>query len=376
MSEPVEVRIARDTDLPTIAAAFGDEWFFRDRLVRQQLGHGELFVAWRHDAPVGNVYLWRERPFEAPVRARLGWTPTINHLEVLPAWRDRGIGTVLVRAAEEHASGLGYWRLGLGVGVDNVAAQRLYERLGYADWGHGLVEAVWQEPDPDGGFHEVSLSCFWLVRQLTLDAPSVEAWAAWSPDEAYRRLRSSTVDWYVAGGWALDLWLGHQSRDHEDLEVAIDRTHFPSWRAHLAEHPLYDVGSGRLRRLGANEAPDPTNHQVWLRDLSEPVWRLDTFLEDRPDGRWACHWLPSVRHPMSLAVMRTRSGIPYLRPELVLLGKAKHCRPKDEADLRATLPTLDDEAVARLRAGLVDAPAPAGSGTLDDPHPWLALLER
>jgi hypothetical protein len=78
---------------------------------------------------------------------------------------------------------------------------------------------------------------------------------------------------------------------------------------------------------------------------------------------------------MEFAVLRTDSGIPFLRPEFVLLGKAKHCRPKDEADLHAVLPTLDDEAVARLRAGLRHAPAPLDpGGALDDPHPWLALL--
>jgi predicted glycosyl hydrolase (DUF1957 family) len=29
--------------------------------------------------------------------------------------------------------------------------------------------------------------------------------------------------WWVGGGWAIDLWLGDQSRDHEDIEVCILR---------------------------------------------------------------------------------------------------------------------------------------------------------
>ncbi len=365
MSTSVDVQILREAELPAVVAALGQEWFFRDRLVRQDLGNGELFVAWAGATPVGDVYLWRERPIEAPVWEHLRWTPIFNHLEVSPAWQNRGVGTALVRAAEEHAAALGYWRVGLGVGVDNPAARRLYERLGYVDWGHGPVEVVWDERGPDGALRPARQICDWMVRTLPTEAPGVEDWAAWSPEEAYRRLSASTVDWYVAGGWAIDLWLGRQTREHQDIELAIDRTDFPAWRAYLADFVFYDAGRGRLRRLDRGDEPDPRHHQVWLRDPAERVWRMDTFLEARPSGWWTCHWLPLVRYPMSLAVARTDSGIPYLRPELALLGKARHPRPKDERDLSAVLPTLDAEARDRLRTGLT---------TAEPGHPWLAVL--
>jgi GNAT superfamily N-acetyltransferase len=361
---PVEVRIAMAGDLPAIVASFGQEWFFRDRLLRQELDQGELFVAFAGSTAVGNVYLWRERPHERAVRERLGWTPTLNHLEVAAQWRRHGIGTSLVRAAEAHASALGYWRLGLGVALDNPDARRLYERLGYADWGHGLVESVWAEP----GSGRSSLVCDWMVRALPTEAPPVDAWAPWTPGEVRDLLRQSTVDWYVAGGWALDLWLRRHTRHHAAIEVAVDRTAFPSWRAELARFPLYANGMGRLRRLLPGES-DPPVRQVWLRDPVEPLWRMDTFLEERPEGWWACHWLQAARHPMAIAVARTDTGIAYLRPELVLLGKARHRRPKDEADLVAVLPTLDAQARSRLREGLLAAPDA-------EPHPWLTAVDQ
>ena len=69
---------------------------------------------------------------------------------------------------------------------------------------------------------------------------------------------------------------------------------------------------------------------------------------------------------MAEAVTRTAEGIPYLRPDLALLGKAKHCRPKDEADLALVVPTLDQPARRRLREGLMAA----GAG-----HAWLAHVQ-
>jgi RimJ/RimL family protein N-acetyltransferase len=69
-------------------------------------------------------------------------------------------------AAEDTARQLGYERIALGVGLDNPKARRLYERLGYADWGHGTVVGTWVEY-PDAG-PPVTLSevCDMLIRRL------------------------------------------------------------------------------------------------------------------------------------------------------------------------------------------------------------------
>jgi GNAT superfamily N-acetyltransferase len=370
------IRIAVDADLPVLIAALGQEHFFRDRLARQAAGLGELFVAWAGSTPVGDVYLWREQADEPAVRERLGWTPTINHLEVAPAWQNRGLGTALIRAAEWHATDLGYRQICLGVGVDNPDARRLYARLGYAEWDHGLVDVTWDEPGPDGAAAHYEMTCQWMVRPLAGEGPGLDDWEAWHPKQVHQLLRGSTVDWYVAAGWAIDLHLartngGRQTREHEDVEVAIDRADFPRWRRYLEAdgYELFDAGAGRLRRLGSGDEPDPAHHQVWLcdRTAAKPVWRMDTFLEERARGDWICHWLPSVRLPMAEAVTRTADGIPYLRPELALLGKAKHCRAKDEADLALVLPTLDRPALRRLRTGLMEA---------DAAHPWLAHVPQ
>lgn len=66
--------------------------------------------------------------------------------------------------------------------------------------------------------------------------------------------------------------------------------------------------------------------------------------------------------PLTDIEARSDQGIPYLRPEIVLLYKARHRRERDEADLEGTLPTLDPAARARLRDWL-----PAE-------HPWLDRL--
>ena len=56
-------------------------------------------------------------------------------LDVAPEVRRAGVGERLMRAAERRLGERGIRRLRLEVGASNVAAQRLYEKLGYEQTG-------------------------------------------------------------------------------------------------------------------------------------------------------------------------------------------------------------------------------------------------
>jgi len=103
---------------------------------------------------------------EPEVRRWLPGVPRLDHLEVLGPFTRRGIGTALIRAAEDTARRLGHERMALGVGVDNRDARRLYERLGYVDWGHGSVVGTWVEYDDDGPPVTLSEVCDVLIKRL------------------------------------------------------------------------------------------------------------------------------------------------------------------------------------------------------------------
>src|SRR5262249_30856928 len=158
------------------------------------------------------------------------------------------------------------------------------------------------------------------------------------PSEAAVVLAGTDVPWAVAGGWAIDLHLGRQTRVHEDIEVAIPNGLFPRVRRELAAVDLYEAVDGGGRRLGPGEVP--LEHQAWALDPSVRKWRMDTFLEPGDERTWVSHRDERLTLPMAEVVRRTPDGIPYLAPVTVLLAKAKHTRPKDEADFSNTVPTL------------------------------------
>mgnify|MGYP001601756773 CR=1 FL=1 len=57
-------------------------------------------------------------------------------------------------------------------------------------------------------------------------------------------------------------------------------------------------------------------------------------------GEWISRRDPTIRLPYPDLIEHTTDGIPYARPEVVLLFTAKQARPKDESDLAAVLPRL------------------------------------
>jgi GNAT superfamily N-acetyltransferase len=162
----VQLRPGSDAELPALVEALGQRPFFADRLARQHQGRGVLLVAWLGDRPVGDVYLMRE-PADVPkVRRYLPGVPQLHHLEVVGPLQRRGIGTALIHAGEDTARPLGDEQLALGVGLANVDARRLYERLGYVDWGYGPVVGTWRAVRDDGTAVAVSQLIDMLVKHL------------------------------------------------------------------------------------------------------------------------------------------------------------------------------------------------------------------
>lgn len=140
---PVVVRTAGPADLPALVDAMGGRSFFEDRFERQAAGLGIVLVAEVGGRPVGDVYLSCEPASEPELRAYLVDLPALVHLEVAGSHRRRGVASRLVAAAEAEARRRGAMAVYLGVEPGNTGARRLYDRLGYREWEHGLVPTGW-----------------------------------------------------------------------------------------------------------------------------------------------------------------------------------------------------------------------------------------
>ncbi|MFI7546947.1 nucleotidyltransferase domain-containing protein [Actinoplanes sp. NPDC049599] len=189
--------------------------------------------------------------------------------------------------------------------------------------------------------------------------PGVDAWQPYAPRELADRLAGLPAPWAVAGGWAVDLFLGRITRAHHDLEITLPAATFglltrlfPGWEFHVPR-------SGTL--TPADPVSLAADFQTWALDPVTRTWRFDVFREPHDGDTWICRRDPRIRRPYAEVVLRTPDGIPFVAPEVALLFKAKGPRDTDEHDLAAVLPELGP---AR-RDWLATALAVAHPG-----HPW------
>jgi Aminoglycoside-2''-adenylyltransferase len=199
-------------------------------------------------------------------------------------------------------------------------------------------------------------------RPISADSafePDLTLWDAWRPAEAARLLAGVRAPWCVTAGWAIDLFLGDERRAHDDLEIAVPDARFAEVSGALADYELFvPCGPNLVRPF----APGAESHQTWVREPESGRWRLDVFRDPSDGGTWICRRDERIRLPYRELIEHTNEGIPYARPEIVLLFKAKHhALPKNEADFSDTLRRLQP-ARRRYLADLLTLTRPD--------HPW------
>ena len=177
------------------------------------------------------------------------------------------------------------------------------------------------------------------------------------------RFAGSTLRWYVVAGWALDLFRGEQTRDHEDIEIGVPSADFPMVQEALQGFELDVVGSGE--GWPVSDAAFNVHFQTWVRDPATGVYHLDVFRDPHDGDTWICRRDHSIRMPYDDLVKFSPSGIPFMSPEIALLFKAKHLRVKDQSDFDGVVPLLSEAQVEWLREGLLK---------IHPGHPWIPAL--
>jgi len=178
------------------------------------------------------------------------------------------------------------------------------------------------------------------------DAEINALWEAWTPGEVAQRLSKVAAPWYIAAGWALELFTGDAAREHDDLEIGVPAARFDEIAAAFPGFEWDVAGDGRIWPFPTQSAE---HFQTWLREPAAGRYRIDVFREPHIGDRWVCRRDASITLPYSELILRTSDGIPYVVPEVALLFKAKHLREKDQADFQHVLPPMDQTRRSRLR---------------------------
>jgi len=155
--------------------------------------------------------------------------------------------------------------------------------------------------------------------------------------------------WGIAGGWAIDLFVGNQTRDHSDIEIAIHREEQHELRVTLADWSFQKVVKGELIKWESETLKLPIHE---LHGVNRTGEHLEVLLNEVENDQWIFRRNPAITFPSSTLFLTSKEGIPYLHPAVVLLYKAKNPREKDHADFHAVKDLLSREDQRWLRNSL------------------------
>lgn len=210
-----------------------------------------------------------------------------------------------------------------------------------------------------------------MFRPVKDEAPPAPLALATDALAGYRRR------WFLCGGWAVDAWLGQQTRPHLDVDIAV----FHDDQSVLFEH----LSGWKLLGHDDNVAEDcPDQWDGRSLDMPGHIHasiekmngiELDIQLNQSVHDDWFVNCRPGLTLPLDRCIARCAWGLPIVTPELVLFYKAHPPtwrdaprpaqRPKDEHDFQALLPTLE----GRQRSWLGQA-----ISLVDPTHHWLGQL--
>ncbi|SIS93793.1 hypothetical protein SAMN05421787_107115 [Virgibacillus pantothenticus] len=181
--------------------------------------------------------------------------------------------------------------------------------------------------------------------------------------EIYQLMKGFSEKWFIAGGWAIDLHIGNETRLHSDIEIAIFRkdqltlkTYLQGWAFKKVVHGEFQTWENEYLKLPIHEIHAQLNN-----------WELEVLLNEMCWGKWLFRRDSRIFLPINEVYNYSKTGIPYLNPFVVLLFKLKNTRQKDHQDFINVKPFLAYEEKKWLKeAILVHAPT----------HQWLGYLDN
>lgn len=200
-------------------------------------------------------------------------------------------------------------------------------------------------------------------KEERVDGGELGVWRPYPLTELPRLLRGTTARWWVAGGWAIDLFLCRQTRRHDDLDIEISRHDQQEvWRA-LSGWDIQVAADGRLRPLQTGEWLELGDDSLWCRPDATAPWAIQVMLCEVEGSDWVYRRDARIRRPLAEAIRLNSDGLPFVAPEIQLLFKSKGMRAKDESDFSSALPRLNASSRRWLSQAL---------RLVHPNHPWIA----
>ena len=176
-------------------------------------------------------------------------------------------------------------------------------------------------------------------------------WQPLSVQELTQLFANAPFLWGLAGGYAVEQFVGKRVRDHGDIDVIVYRDQQLNVQRWLSDWHLYAADPPRSLRPWAESEYLPYGiHDIWVH-TGVQAWQLQIMLTESEGDRWFRKRSRLIGGQRGDLIVAYRS-VPCIRIEVQLLYKANNPRSKDELDFESCLPLMSTEAKRWLGNGL------------------------
>jgi hypothetical protein len=200
-----------------------------------------------------------------------------------------------------------------------------------------------------------------------------------------------SVEWFVSGGWAIDIHLNRITRARCDLDISVpfsDRLKCIEFFLAKGWRIEGKLGGGfrTLRKVSdyhddiryfwsfpegvdfvSEVVDDDGNRRIaYNRDSQKELDYIEVFFDVIKDGHFVFRRDPRVKRHKDRAILE-RDRVRYLAPEVVLLFKSNRLSEKNLLDFDAAVDSLDRDALLWFKEAL--------ALVYENSHAWVAQLE-
>lgn len=134
------------------------------------------------------------------------------------------------------------------------------------------------------------------------------AWELLTPAEVGPILTHFKRPWWIAGGWAVDLFLGRETRRHDDMDIAVLRGDQLALYQCLEGWDLrYATPEHKLERWDGRPLDLPI-HAVWARRSREATapWTCELLFNEHRQDSWVFRRNDGIALPLNELVPREK----------------------------------------------------------------------
>lgn len=172
-------------------------------------------------------------------------------------------------------------------------------------------------------------------------------WQLLSIESLKQIMQDADYDWYLAGGIALDEFLGRKTRDHEDTDILVNFNYLERILDFFKNYKVYTARNGSLS-LSALINIKSTD-SLWIANDENESFIIQILFFEEEAGHWVYKRDNTIRKRIE-EIYFVKSDMKIIQPEIQLLYKmdSSDVREKDLYDYHNVYPVLEERQKAWL----------------------------